>query len=79
MADTPEVDVEMSLDDAVDAFEAVEAIERDINYTFIAMSIDTLQELRPELTDDILAESQIIRGRDFVMIYNGSVMRGAMA
>jgi hypothetical protein len=52
-----------------------ESTERDVVGQFMAMSIESLQRWRPDLTDEILIENHIIPGRDFIMIHNGTIMR----
>lgn len=76
MSDSPEFVTEMSVEDMAEAFEKVQQHPLDLSNTFVAMSIDTLQEFRPDLTDKVLAEAGIIRGRDFVTIFRGAITRG---
>lgn len=47
--------------------------------TAIALSIETLQELRPDLNDRVLRENGIEPEEDFVLFFRGSIIRGASA
>lgn len=78
MSENPEFVTELSVEDLVNGFAEIERHPLNLENTFVSMSIDTLQQYRPDLTDEVLAEAGIIRGRDFITLYNGTVMRGVM-
>jgi hypothetical protein len=63
------------LENMVDAF--YERYDLPINHeAFLKASIDQLQIWRPDITDEVLAEHDILRGRDFVMIQGDTISRG---
>jgi hypothetical protein len=69
---------QLAFDQMADAFAEIERHPLPAS-AFMAMSIGALQELRPDLTDEILAETyDIIRGRDFVTLHDGKILRGVM-
>jgi hypothetical protein len=43
----------------------------------VMLSIDALQEIRPDMTDEVLARDyDIMRGRDFVAMSHGRIAKG---
>jgi hypothetical protein len=68
--------MEMNIEFMAAAFCQVE--RHDIPPGILHFSIDSFQQINPQYTDEELAKLDIVRGRDFVTIWNGKIMRGVM-